>query len=154
AGRGAPGAGAEEPRRAALANVAVAPGSKPVFANTTAAEYPADADAARDLLGKQLAQPVAFADEIRALAATGVRTFLEVGPGSTLSRLAEATLAGLASGTRKGAEGAGAEFIAVDGSGGRRPGVLDLGNALARLAARGHPVRLAGWEEGSRCRPT
>src|SRR5207248_1343640 len=28
-----------------------------------------------------------------------------------------------------------------------------LGHLLARLSARGYPVRLAAWEAGSRCRP-
>ena len=101
----------------------------PVFANTTASEYPADAFAAKDLLANQLAKPVAFVDEIRAMAAAGVRTFLEVGPGSVLTRLAESILneAGIAD----------AEVFALDPSSGKRSGVLELGNLLARLAARG-----------------
>jgi acyl transferase domain-containing protein/NADP-dependent 3-hydroxy acid dehydrogenase YdfG len=133
------------PFRAALDGIAWSGGSVPVYANTTAAEYPAEAAAAKDLLANQLAKPVAFVDEVRAMAAAGVRTFLEVGPGSVLTKLAAATLAA-------GAESI-AEVFALDASGGHRPAVLDLGDALARLAARGHPVRLTAWEEGSRCRP-
>ena len=53
---------------------------------------------------------------------------LEVGPGAVLTRLADAILA-----ETSGAEGA--EAFALDPSGGRRPGVLDLGDSLARLAA-------------------
>ncbi|HEX4609971.1 MAG TPA: acyltransferase domain-containing protein, partial [Urbifossiella sp.] len=138
-------ADAAAPLRAALEGVAFAPGAAPVFANTTAAPYPADPAAAKDLLAHQLANPVAFVDEVKALAAAGVRTFVEVGPGAVVTRLAEATLA--AAGV------ADADVFALDASGGKRPGVLDFGNALARLAARGVAVRLAGWEEGSRCRP-
>ena len=68
-------------------------GSAPVYANTTAAEYP-DRRSRRpaDLLANQLAQPVAFVEEIRAMAASGVRTFVEVGPGVVLTRLDEAIL--------------------------------------------------------------
>ena len=133
------------PFRAALDDIAFPPGTVPVYANTSADEYPADPEATRDLLGHQLANPVAFADEVRAMAAAGVRTFLEVGPRSVLTALATATLtdAGVADATA----------IAVDGSAGRRPGVLDLGIALARLAARGHAVQLAEWEADGWCRP-
>ena len=138
-------ADAAGPFRAALDDVAFPPGAVPVYANTSAGEYPADPEATRDLLGHQLANPVAFADEVRAMAAAGVRTFLEVGPRSVLTALATATLtdAGVANATA----------IAVDGSAGRRPGVLDLGIALARLAARGHAVQLAEWEADGWCRP-
>jgi acyl transferase domain-containing protein len=138
-------ADAAAPFRAALDGVEFGPGLKPVFANSTAAEYPADPAAARDLLGHQLARPVRFADEIRAMAAAGVRTFVEVGPGSVLTRLAEQTLSD--------ASIPGAEAVALDASSGKRPGVLDLGHLLGRLAARGYAVRLTAWEAGSRCRP-
>ncbi len=77
-------ADAAVPFRAALEGVEFAPASVPVFANTTAAEYPADAAAARDLLANQLAQPVAFVEQMRAMAEGGVRTFVEVGPGTGL----------------------------------------------------------------------
>ncbi|MBA4063144.1 MAG: beta-ketoacyl synthase, partial [Isosphaera sp.] len=136
-------ADAAAPFRAGLEAVAFAPGSAPVYANTTAAAYPADPAAARDLLGGQLARPVAFADQVRAMADAGARTFLEVGPGSVLTKLVESVLGGAG----------GAAAIALDVSGGRRPGVLDLGAALARLAARGHRTDLPAWERGSRCRP-
>ncbi|MBN9521791.1 SDR family NAD(P)-dependent oxidoreductase [bacterium] len=138
-------ADAAGPLRAALDGIDLAAGSAPVFANTTAAPYPAAAAAAKDLLANQLAHPVAFVDEVKALAAAGVRTFIEVGPGSVLTRLAEATLAD--------AGVADADAFALDASGGKRPGALDVANALARLAARGVAVRLTGWEEASRCRP-
>jgi acyl transferase domain-containing protein/acyl carrier protein/NADP-dependent 3-hydroxy acid dehydrogenase YdfG len=138
-------ADAAGPLRAALDPVTFAAGDAPVFANTTAEPYPADPAAAKDLLAHQLANPVAFVDEVAALAAAGVRTFVEVGPGAVVTRLIEATLAdrGVAD----------ADAFAVDGSGGKRPGVFDFGNALARLAARGVSVKLTAWEEGSRCRP-
>ncbi|HJZ57091.1 MAG TPA: acyltransferase domain-containing protein, partial [Gemmataceae bacterium] len=136
---------AAAPFRAALDGVNFAAGQVPVFANTTAAEYPADPAAAKDLLANQLAKPVAFVDQVRAMAAAGVRTFVEVGPGSVLMRLAESILAETPE--------IKAEAFALDASGGKRPGVLDLGGAVARLVARGYAVRTAAWEEGGQCRP-
>ncbi len=143
-------ADAATPFRAALAEIAIQPGTTPAYSNTTAREYPADAEALRDLLGYQLANPVSFVDEVRNLARAGVRTFLEVGPGGTLTKLVEQILAETTDGIPPAAEFA---SIAIDASGGRSSGVLDLADALARLAARGHRVRLSAWEESSRARP-
>ncbi len=133
------------PFRAALDGVAFTPGAAPVFANTTAAAYPIEANAARDLLANQLAKPVAFVEQIRAMADAGVRTFVEVGPGMVLARLAESILtdAGIAD----------AAALALDSSNGKRPGVWDLGRLIARVVARGHRMELAAWEQESRCRP-
>ncbi len=133
------------PFREGLESVEFLAARAPVFANTTASEYPADASVAKDLLANQLAKPVAFVDEIRAMAEAGVRTFVEVGPGSVLTRLAESILsdAGITD----------AEVCTLDPSSGKRSGVLELGSLLARLAAQGVPVRLAAWEAESRCRP-
>ena len=131
-------ADAARPFRSALDGVTLPTGSATVFANTTAAAYPDDPVATRDLLGHQLANPVAFVDQIRAMAAAGARTFLEIGPGQVLARLAEQNLA--AAGIRDTAT------ISLDRSSGKRPGMLDLACVLARLAARGHAVRLTAWE--------
>ena len=143
-------ADAATPFRAALADIAIRPGTTPAYSNTTAREYPPDAEALRDLLGYQLANPVSFVDEVRNLARAGVRTFLEVGPGGTLTKLVEQILAETTDGIPPAAEFA---SIAIDASVGRSSGVLDLADALARLAARGHRVRLSAWEESSRARP-
>src|SRR5579883_1627452 len=116
-----------------------------VFANTTAVAYPADEREAKDLLANQLAKPVAFVEQIRAMAETGVRTFVEVGPGSVLTRLTEAILADVPDIM--------ADCFALDASAGKRSGVLDLGNVVARLAAAGYAITLTEWERGSRCRP-
>jgi len=138
-------ADAAVPFRAAMETIEFGRGSVPVFSNTTAAEYPADVGSAQELLANQLAKPVAFVDQIRAMIAAGTRTFLEVGPGSVLTKLTEAII--------EEAGTPGVQAIALDASGGKQPGVLDLGRVLARLAARGHRVELAAWEAGSRCRP-
>ena len=142
-------ADAAEPFRLAIEAVAFQPGSVPVFGNTLAAEYPAESTAAKDLLAQQLAKPVDFVGQIRAMVEAGVRTFIEVGPGSVLTRLVEAILSDLSTGPSAKA----AEVFALDASGGKRPGVLDLGHLLARLAARGVAIDLTRWEEASACRP-
>jgi acyl transferase domain-containing protein/NADP-dependent 3-hydroxy acid dehydrogenase YdfG/acyl carrier protein len=139
-------ADAVRPFREALNAVDVRPGTAPVYANVTAAEYPADAAKVRDLLGCQLANTVEFVEQIRAMVRAGVRTFLEVGPGGVLTRLVDAIL------SETSAAGRGLAFP-LDASTGAKPGLLDLAHALARLAARGHAVNLAEWEKGSACRP-
>lgn len=66
----------------------------PVLANRTARPYPADPKAVAELLSAQVANPVRWTDTIRAMAAVGVDTFVEVGPGKTLSGLVKRTLEG------------------------------------------------------------
>lgn len=66
----------------------------PVLANRTAHPYPADPKAAAELLSAQVANPVRWTDTIRAMAEGGVDTFVEVGPGKTLSGLVKRTLEG------------------------------------------------------------
>ncbi len=49
--------------------------------------YPRDARAVRERLAAQIAEPVRFLEQIEALYAQGVRTFIEVGAGSVLTEL-------------------------------------------------------------------
>jgi acyl transferase domain-containing protein/NAD(P)-dependent dehydrogenase (short-subunit alcohol dehydrogenase family) len=107
----------------------------PVFGNTLAEEYPLDADEARALLAGQLAQPVEFVRQIENMAAAGVKTFLEVGPGAVLTGLVNSILSGRD-----------VRAIAVDSSAGKRSGMLDLALSLGQLAVAGHPVQLAAWD--------
>ncbi|HEY6034627.1 MAG TPA: beta-ketoacyl synthase N-terminal-like domain-containing protein, partial [Kofleriaceae bacterium] len=60
----------------------------PVWSNTTAAPYPSSPDAMRALLAAQVAQPVRFAQQLRAMYEAGARVFVEVGPGQVLTKLA------------------------------------------------------------------
>ncbi len=105
-----------------------------VVANTTAAPYPTDAAAARDLLGRQLALPVKFDSVVERLYADGARTFVEVGPRAALTGMVRAILD-----TRPHLA------IAVDAQG-KKGGLFDLALVLARLAAAGHDVRLEQWQ--------
>jgi acyl transferase domain-containing protein len=128
-------ADARLPLREALERITLARGQFPVFANTTAEPYPDDPAGARDLLAGQLARPVEFVAEIDAMYRSGVRTFVEVGPGSRLTGLVRAIL-----------QGREADAIAVDASSGQRSGIYDLACTLALLAAHGHTVTLTAWD--------
>ncbi|MFH1726101.1 MAG: SDR family NAD(P)-dependent oxidoreductase [Elusimicrobiota bacterium] len=131
-------ADARKPFEKALKKVGFARGKIPVFANSTAEEYPASADKARDILASQLGRPVEFVREVENLYASGVRSFLEVGPGRRLTGLVGAILGDREFGA-----------LSVDASGGRRPGIADLARSLAWLASMGFAVRLDRWDEGA-----
>src|SRR6185436_504762 len=75
-------------------------------------------------LAAQLAKPVRFVDEIEAMYARGVRTFIEIGAGSTL-----ADLTGQILGER--------EHVAVSCDRRGKSGATSLHEALGRLAVRG-----------------
>lgn len=64
----------------------------PVVANMTAAPYPADLRAASDVLANQVSHAVRWVDTLRTLQDQGIDTFIEVGPGKTLSGLVKRTL--------------------------------------------------------------
>jgi acyl transferase domain-containing protein/NAD(P)-dependent dehydrogenase (short-subunit alcohol dehydrogenase family) len=121
----------------ALDRIDLTPARIPVYANSTAGVYPADATAAKALLAGQLAKPVEFVSEIEAMYAAGVTTFLEVGPGNRLTGLVQAIV-----GKRPHLA------LALDASSGKRSGVADLARALAQLAVAGYKLNLAAWDEG------
>jgi len=87
-------AGAAGAFAAFLEPVAFAAASVPVFSNAEAAPYPADPAAMRRLLAGQLARPVRFVEQVEAMYESGARTFLELGPGSVLTKLVGKILAG------------------------------------------------------------
>jgi acyl transferase domain-containing protein/NAD(P)-dependent dehydrogenase (short-subunit alcohol dehydrogenase family) len=126
----------QKPFREALATCSFGKARMPVYANATAQEYPAAADAARDLLAKQLASPVEFVAEMTGLYDKGVRCFVEVGASNKLTGLIGAIL-----------EGKPHTVFSVDASSGKRRGSLDLARTLAQIAALGHAVELAKWED-------
>ena len=64
----------------------------PVMANMTAAPYPADPRAASDVLANQVSHAVHWVDTLHTLQDQGIDTFIEVGPGKTLSGLVKRTL--------------------------------------------------------------
>src|SRR5205807_714562 len=134
---------AREQFQAVLDRVEWSPAQLPVFANTTAQEYPHDSREARKLLAAQLAEPVEFVREVLNMYDAGVRTFLEVGPSNKLSGLVAAILE----------DKADFQVVAVDASSGKRSGQSDLARALAHLAAAGQSVQLARWDEDKAPKP-
>ena len=64
----------------------------PVVANMTATPYPADSQAASEVLANQVSHAVRWVDTLHTLQDQGVDTFIEVGPGKTLSGLVKRTL--------------------------------------------------------------
>jgi acyl transferase domain-containing protein/NAD(P)-dependent dehydrogenase (short-subunit alcohol dehydrogenase family) len=134
-------ADAEPPFRDALQQIPFRSAHRPVFANTTSRPYPDEPDAIRSTLAAQLARPVNFVEEVSNMALAGVRTFVEVGPGSTLARLVASILEVEEPSTTCPRW----DTFSLDASVGKRSGMLDLAHALARVAARGHAVRLDLW---------
>jgi acyl transferase domain-containing protein len=110
-------------------------GKVPVYANTTAEPYPQAEAAVRQLLARQLAQPVEFVTQVENMYASGIRTYVETGPGNTLTGLVRSIL-----GDREHTT------VCVDASRGKQGGQFDLACALARLAALGHQCRIDLWD--------
>ena len=59
----------------------------PVYANMTAQPYPQQDEACAPILTGQVTHPVQWEKTIRRMAEDGFDTFIEVGPGTTLSGL-------------------------------------------------------------------
>ena len=126
----------------ALEKVDFSPAKIPAFANSTARPYPGEPDPARRILAGQLVSPVEFIQEIENIYDEGVRVFLEVGPGRSLTGLVRDILAGRPH-----------QALAVDSSAGKRRGLLDLAHVLAHLAALGYDINTSAWEDVPREQP-
>ncbi len=127
----------EQPFREALEQVDFRTPNVPIYANTTGKLYPSEPAQMRAMLAGQLARPVAFADEIEAMYRDGIRTFVEVGPGSKLSGLVRLILEGRPHAT-----------LGVDSTSGKCSACYELACVLAELAALGHQVDWDRWDEG------
>ena len=110
----------------------------PVYANSTADLYPTTPEAIRETLASQIAQPVLFAQQIEAMYQTGVRTFVEVGPGTVLGNLVNSCL-----GDRPH------RAISLDRKG--QHGLTSLWHGIAQLVMAGIPMQLANLWEGINC---
>ncbi|MBL1141034.1 MAG: SDR family NAD(P)-dependent oxidoreductase [Proteobacteria bacterium] len=126
---------AAKPFAEALAQFEFGKNSYKVLSNTTTDAYPEDADAAKQLLANQLAAPVRFVEQVENLYADGFTTFVEVGPGKTLTGLINSILADKPVTT-----------IAVDASVGKKQGQYDLALVLATLAVHEQEVELKKWD--------
>ncbi|MEU4179721.1 SDR family NAD(P)-dependent oxidoreductase [Streptomyces sp. NPDC026589] len=120
---------AVEPLAAYLRTVPLAEPRIEVYGNADAAPYPSSPDEVRRRIAGHLASPVLFQDQIEAMYAAGVRTFVEIGAGATLTGLVHQIL-----GDR--------EHAAVPLDRRDRPGADTLHAALGELAVRGVPLDL------------
>ncbi|MFJ4501063.1 SDR family NAD(P)-dependent oxidoreductase [Streptomyces sp. NPDC088864] len=117
---------AAEPFAAHLRTVSLAAPGIEVYGSADAAPYPPDVEEVRRRIAGQLASPVLFQDQIEAMYAAGVRTFVEIGAGSALTGLVGRIL-----GDRRHTA------VSLDGP---RTGVDGLHAALGELAVRGVPL--------------
>ncbi|MGF7237736.1 MAG: beta-ketoacyl synthase N-terminal-like domain-containing protein, partial [Frankia sp.] len=115
---------AQNPLREFLRGMELKPPKIDVYGNADAHVYPVDTDLIRDRVAGHLLSPVAFVDEIEAMYAAGVRTFVELGAGTALAGLVGQTL-----GDR--------EHLAVSLDRPGRNGLTALQEALGKLATAG-----------------
>ncbi|TKA01725.1 type I polyketide synthase [Actinacidiphila oryziradicis] len=117
-------ASASEPLSEFLREVEVGQPRIDVYGNADASTYPSSPGEIRRRIANHLASPVLFSDEIEAMYAAGVRTFVEIGAGATLTGLVGQIL-----GDR--------EHLAVSLDRKGRNGIITLQDALGQLAVRG-----------------
>ncbi|NQT69981.1 MAG: acyltransferase domain-containing protein, partial [Desulfobacteraceae bacterium] len=127
---------AQKPFHQTLKAIDIKPSDVPVFSNTTGTPYSHDTEEVKKLLGEHLLCPVDFVSEIENLYASGVSTYIEVGPKSVLTGLVKAIL-----------KDRDFEALALDDSAGRRFGLTDLAATLSLIASLGHRVDLSKWQE-------
>src|SRR2546421_7991986 len=120
-------ASAAEPFLAALHEVPLRAPLIDVYRNTETGCYPPEPDKIRHALAAHLTGQVRFTDMITTMYADGVRTFVEVGPGSVLTGLVGVILASEPH-----------QAIPLDRRG--RHGVTSLLDGMARLAVLGIPM--------------
>ncbi len=106
----------------------------PVYSNTTGQAYPDSPDSIRAILSRHLEHPVEFTQEILAMHDAGIVTFLEIGPGNRMTGLIRNIL-----------DGRPFHASALDTSGGRKNGVYELADTIARLSALGYSIDLTAW---------
>ena len=127
-------AAAVTPFRKALEKIELRKARFPVYANVSAKRYPLAYARQRDLLATQIESPVRFREIIETMAADGVTTFVEAGPGKVLTALVGQILPGKA------------EAVALDDKKG--DGLAAFLAGLGKLAVLGHPVDLVSLFEG------
>ncbi|GAA4033465.1 type I polyketide synthase [Allokutzneria multivorans] len=128
-------ADAAAPFASFLSTVDIGAATVPVYGNTDGGTYPSEVDEVRDRIAGHLAAPVLFQAQIEAMYSAGVRTFVEVGAGSTLTGLVGRVL-----GSRP--------HVAVNLDRPRCDGMSTVHEALGRLAVAGAELDFAVlWEE-------
>jgi acyl transferase domain-containing protein/phosphopantetheinyl transferase len=111
-----------------------------VYSCATAHPFPGSASQARELAARQWFSPVRFRETMLRLHEEGVRTFIEVGPGATLSAFVRDTL------------GRG-KALTLSSNHPRRSALFQLQSVLAELFVRGMDLNFAKLYDGRRIRP-
>ena len=124
-------AGAVQPFREFLDQCGIGRCGVPFYSNFDGSTHPAEPESLRERLARQIAEPVRFHRMVERMHEDGVRTFIEVGPGSVLTSLVTGILAERPH-----------HAIALD-----RPqthGVVSLWHGLGQLSALGFRLN---WNE-------
>ncbi len=140
-----------EDLRAVFAALPVRTPARAVWSCTTAAPYPDDPAAIRELIVEHWTRPVRFRETVEALYESGVRAFVECGPRGNMTSFVQDVLRGRPSCA-----------VAVDVR--RRSSTTQLCHLAAALAVHGFDLRLEtlfehrsahaiDWREGPRARP-
>ena len=91
-------------------------------------------DKIRKLLAKQLDNPIRFAQQVESMYESGVRTFIETGPGPVLTGLVNQCLEGR-------------EYLCVNLDKKNEHGITSLWKALGQLAINGVSINFTSlWE--------
>jgi acyl transferase domain-containing protein/phosphopantetheinyl transferase len=118
------------PLRAYFDRVTVnVPSKVPVYSCVTAAVFPADADAVRELVSTQWAKSVRFRETVEAMYRDGIRIFVEAGPRANLTGFIDDVLRGR-------------EYAAIASNVPHRTGVTQLNHLAGQLVAHGVAVNL------------
>jgi acyl transferase domain-containing protein/phosphopantetheinyl transferase len=118
-----------EDLRAVFAGIPVGGAPEQLWSCTTAAPYPEDPAAIRELLVRHWTSPVRFGETVEALYEHGARVFVEVGPRGNMTSFIEDILRGR-------------PHCAVACDGRRRSGVTQLNHVLGLLAVHDVDVDL------------
>lgn len=109
-----------------------------VYSNTEVLPYPVEnVERCRALLAGQISRPVRFVEQIEAMYESGVRVFLEVGPGSTIANLVQKILKGRSH-----------HAISLDRKGSET--LTPFFQGMAKLSAAGVPLDFGGLFKGFR----
>ncbi|MCL2582620.1 MAG: polyketide synthase dehydratase domain-containing protein [Streptosporangiales bacterium] len=123
------------PIRESLQALEVQPPRVPIWSATSLAEFPRDPDDMRDLVLRHLVEPVRFRQLTEMLHGSGIRAFVQVGPGS-LTGFADDTLSGQ-------------DFLTVSTATPKKDGLAQLRRAAAALWAEGLSPRFDRLKAGA-----
>ena len=111
-----------------------------VYSNTLGKSYPDNPNEIRKILGRHIAEPVRFLDQIEQMYEDGVRTFIEVGPGQIQSGLVDKILATKPHTT-----------LQLDDK--KHPEMHQLAHLIGKSWVLGMDVNIHSWYEGRDLKP-